>query len=88
MLVACMAVEMGLISKVRHSKPLVSTGGAGLGFERGAMADKLKYWCAPAREAMERIEMQEIHRARVESFPIDRVRGVSVSRQCLCALTA
>ena len=78
MLTACVATEMGLLAKVKHSKPLVSTGGSGLGFERGTMADKLKYWCAPAREAMERIDMQEVHRAKVESFPIDRTRGVSV----------
>jgi predicted ribonuclease YlaK len=50
----------------------------GLGFERGEMADKLKYWCAPAREAMERIQMSEENRKRVEAFPIDKTRGISV----------
>jgi PhoH-like ATPase len=78
MLAACLALEAGLLRNVKQTKPLVSTGGVGLGFERGEMADKLKYWCAPAREAMERIQMSEENRKRVEAFPIDRTRGISV----------
>ena len=78
MLTACLAIEAGLLKNVKQTKPLVSTGGVGLGFERGEMADKLKYWCAPAREAMERIQMSEENRKKVEAFPIDRTRGISV----------
>jgi predicted ribonuclease YlaK len=78
MLAACLALEAGLLRSVKQTKPLVSTAGVGLGFERGEMADKLKYWCAPAREAMERIQMSEESRKRVEAFPIDRTRGISV----------
>ena len=43
MLVACIAVQAGLLANVKQTKPLVSTGGVGLGYERGEMADKLKY---------------------------------------------
>ena len=52
--------------------------GLGLGYERGEMADKLKYWCAPAREAMERMNLSEEDGKKVEAFPIDRTRGISV----------
>ena len=54
-----LAVQAGLLQNVKQTKPLVSTGGVGLGHDRGEMADKLKYWCAPAREAMERMGMSE-----------------------------
>ena len=49
MLTACLALEAGLLRNVKQTKRLVSTGGVGLGFERGEMADKLKYRCAPTR---------------------------------------
>lgn len=58
------AVQAGLLANVKQTKPLVSTGGMGLGFERGEMADKLKYWCAPAREAMERMNLTELRQTR------------------------
>ena len=77
-LTACIAVKEGLLGNIKQTKPLVSTGGVGLGFERGEMADKLKYWCAPAREAMERMNMSDTDRKKVEAFPIDRTRGISV----------
>ncbi len=77
-LVACIAVQKGLLANIKQTKPLVSTGGVGLGYERGEMADKLKYWCAPAREAMERMKLSETDRKKVEAFPIDRTRGISV----------
>ena len=78
MLAACLAVQAGLLQNVKQTKPLVSTGGVGLGYERGEMADKLKYWCAPAREAMERMGMSEENVKKIEAFPIDRTRGISV----------
>ena len=78
MLAACLAVQAGLLSNVKQTKPLVSTGGVGLGYERGEMSDKLKYWCAPAREAMERMGMSEENAKKIEPFPIDRTRGISV----------
>ena len=78
MLTACTAIQAGLLANVKQTKPLVSTGGVGLGYERGEMSDKLKYWCAPAREAMERMNLSEEDQKKVEAFPIDRTRGLSV----------
>ena len=66
------------MANVKQTKPLVSTGGVGLGHERGEISDKLKYWCAPAREAMERMNLSEEDGKKVEEFPIDRTRGMSV----------
>ena len=78
MLTACIAVQAGLLANVKQTKPLASTGGVGLGHERGDMSDKLKYWCAPAREAVERMNLSEEDGKKVEAFPIDRTRGISV----------
>ena len=78
MLTACIAVQAGLLANVKQTKPLVSTGGVGLGYERGELSDKLKYWCAPTREAVERMNFSEEDGKKVEAFPIDRTRGISV----------
>ena len=84
-LVAMLALCAGVTTKVLHTKPLVSAGGVGLGFERGTTADKLQYWLRPTKMAMERviamehIDPQMLEKA-VESYPIDRTRGLSLPK--------
>ena len=56
----------------------VTTSSAGLGYERGAMSDKLKYCCAPAREATESMNLSEEDGKKVEAFLIDKTREISV----------
>ena len=69
-LAACLAVQAGPLQNVKQTKPLVVTGGVGLGYERGEMADKLKYWCAPAREAMERMRRSEENVKKKKHSPL------------------
>ena len=66
------------MANVKHAKRLVITGVVVLGYERGEMSDKLKYWCAPAREATERMNLSEEDEKKVEAFQIDRTRRTSV----------
>ena len=84
-LVAMLALCEGITTKLLHTKPLVSAGGVGLGFERGSTADKLQYWVRPTKMAMDRVvEMEKIDpmilSKSVESYPIDRTRGLSLPR--------
>ena len=58
----------------------MSTGGAGIGYERGSVNDKLAFWTRPTRQAAERVAEErgldpEILAAQVESFP---ARGLSI----------
>ena len=82
-LVAMLALCEGITTKLLHTKPLVSAGGVGIGFERGSTADKLQYWVRPTKMAMDRVvEMEKIDpqilNKAVESYPIDRTRGLSL----------
>ena len=82
-LVAMLALAAGVATKLQHTKPLVSTGGVGIGYERGSVNDKLAFWTRPTRQAAERVAEErgidpEILSAQVESFPIDRARGLSI----------
>ena len=63
---------------VSSQSDLAALKRVGLGYERGQKSDKLKYWCAPAREAMEQMNLSEEDGKKVEAFPIDRIRGISV----------
>ena len=82
-LVAMLMLGSELAHKLMHTRPLVSSGGAGLGFERGSMADKLQYWTRPTKQAAERVakqcglDLSELM-AQVEAWPIDRTRGISL----------
>jgi len=82
-MVSMLMLGAGLATKLQHTRPLVSSGGAGVGFERGSMADKLQYWTKPTKQAAERVAARcgldgEELMNRVEAWPIDRTRGLSV----------
>ena len=82
-LVGMLSLAREKATKMLHTKPLVSAGGASVGYERGSMADKLQYWTRPTRQAAERVaQAQQIPETdlmqKVEAYPIDRVRGLSI----------
>jgi phosphate starvation-inducible protein PhoH len=84
-LVGMLMLAAGLSTKMYHTKPLVSAGGQGLGYERGSVADKLAYWTRPTQQAAARVAEQqgvdaETLASQVEAFPIDRARGISVPK--------
>jgi site-specific DNA-cytosine methylase/exonuclease III len=88
-LVSTLLLAQGLTHRLYHTKPLVSAGGASVGFEKGSMQDKLKYWTKPAADAVKRIaEMTKMDMTglndKVESWPIDRTRGMSLERGTWC----
>ena len=82
-LVAMLMLAQGSATRLQHTKPLVSAGGASVGFERGSMNDKLAFWTRPTADAAKRVATmcgidQGVLDDCVESFPIDRIRGISV----------
>jgi site-specific DNA-cytosine methylase/exonuclease III len=82
-MVAMLLLAEGAINKLMHTKPLVSAGGQGVGFERGSMQDKLQFWTRPTRQAAERVAQQvgleaEELQSKTEAWPIDRTRGLSL----------
>ena len=74
-----LALAAGVATRMQHTKPLVSTGGTGIGFERGSVGDKLQFWTKPTRQAAERVARttgisEEALNSQVEAWPIDRTR--------------
>ena len=78
MLCAFMALRKGLLEEVLHTRPLVSTGGVGIGFEPGSVGQKLSFWSKPMADAFKRLSLDEELKSKVSAYPFDRIRGVSM----------
>ena len=81
-LVAMLMLAQGSATSLKHTKPLVSAGGASVGFERGSMDDKLLFWTKPVADAAKRVVgrcgiVADLFDAYVKAFPIHRIRGIS-----------
>jgi len=83
-LISMLALSEGAARSIKYTKPLVSAGGKSLGSEPGGVKEKMHYWLRPALQAVERVMMysklqQEEMMGAIESFPIDRMRGISLA---------
>ena len=71
-----MALRKGLLDEVLHTRPLVSAGGVGIGFEPGSVGQKLTFWSKPMADAFKRPNLDEELKNKVSAYPFDRIRGV------------
>ena len=78
MLCAFLALRKGLLEEVLHTRPLVSAGGVGIGFEPGSVGQKLSFWSKPMADAFKRLNLDEDLKDKVSAYPFDRIRGVSM----------
>ena len=78
MLCAFLALRKGLLQEVLHTRPLVSAGGVGVGFEPGTMGQKLSYWTKPMTDAFKRLDLDSELQSKVSPYPFDRIRGISM----------
>ena len=78
MLCAFMALQKGLLEEVLHTRPLVSTGGVGIGYEPGSVGRKLVFWSTTMTDALNRLNLDEELKSKVNAYPFDRVRGISM----------
>jgi phosphate starvation-inducible PhoH-like protein len=78
MLCAFMALKEGLLEEILHTRPLVSAGGVGIGYEPGFVGQKLVFWSKPMTDAFNRLNLDEELKSKVNAYPFDRVRGISM----------
>ena len=78
MLCGFLALQAGLLEEIIHTRPLVSAGGSGIGFEPGSVEQKLSFWSKPLTDAFKRLNLDDSLRDKVKPFPFDRLRGISM----------
>ena len=78
MLCGFLAMKEGLIEEILHTRPLVSAGGTGIGFEPGSVSQKLGFWSKPMADAFKRLDLDEALKDKVQAYPFDRIRGISM----------
>ena len=74
---AAMAIKAGIVQRLRCTRPTVSCG-SGSGFLPGTSAQKQAPWSAPCTEAAERMGLDDSERAKIGTWPVDKIKGLSL----------